>query len=85
MTAFVAGFWNFFLSLASHMENNPFNVQMAAPFAEGQVCAEGCLFTLFIECVCMSVAGCYSQYYIKNSYCVKLLILTFLLVLLISE
>lgn len=67
------------------MENNPSNVQMAAPFAEGQAFAEVCIFTLFIEHVYMSLAGCYSQYYIKNSYCVKLLILTFLLALLISE
>lgn len=67
------------------MENNPSNVQMAGLFAEGQACAEGCIFTLFIKHVYMSFARCYSQYYIKNSYGVKLLILTFLLVLLILE
>lgn len=81
------GFWDYFFfpSLASHVENNPSNVQMATPFAEGQACAEGCIFTLFIEHVYMSLAGCYSRYYIKNSYCVKLLILTLLLALLILE
>jgi len=46
---------------------------------------EAVFLLCFIQHVCVSLAGCYSQYYIKNSYCDKLVILTFSPVLLVSE